>query len=367
LIRRVGKIAVAILPTRQLRAGNGESAVARPTLLLALLAAFTLACAAAPAAAQRRAPDPPAPITIAARTIDAFNPRDTSQVRFGALEYRGGLELTSPYREFGGVSAIRVAADGAGFVALTDKGRWLTGRIVSDDKGHPQGIADAVMAPMLAADGRTLASHGWFDTESIAQDGGTLYVGIERVNRIVRFDFARSGVLARAQPVATPPGVSKLPHNKGLEAMVMVPQGLPLAGTLIAISERGLDARGDIRGFLIGGPSPGEFSIKRSDDFDVSDCALLPSGDLLLLERRFFWLSGVAMRIRRVPLATIAPDARVDGATLMFADMGYQIDNMEGLSVHRDAAGDLILTLVSDDNFSILQRTILLQFRLAEE
>ena len=349
--------------------GCGEAGDAGLTGLpgLAALILSLLVFAAAPAAAQRGAPDPPAKITIAARTIDAFNLREPDAVRFGALEFRGGLELTSPHRDFGGVSAIRVAVDGAQFVALTDKGHWLTGTIVYDAKGHPQGIGDAVMAPMLAADGRTLASHGWYDTESIAQDGGTLYVGIERVNRIVRFDFGADGLLARAQPIPIPFGISRLPNNKGLEAMVVVPPGLPLAGTLIAISERGLDARGDLRAFLIGGPNPGEFTIKRSDDFDISDCALLPSGDLLLLERRFTWWTGVAMRIRRVPLAAIAPDARVDGAALVFADMGSQIDNMEGLSVHRNAEGELILTLVSDDNFSVLQRTILLQFKLVDE
>ena len=51
----------------------------------------------------------------------------------------------------------------------------------------------------------------------------------------------------------------------------------------------------------------------------------------------------------------------------MFADMGFQIDNMEGLSVHRTAAGETVLTLVSDDNFSALQRTILLQFKLVDD
>jgi hypothetical protein len=35
--------------------------------------------------------------------------------------------------------------------------------------------------------------------------------------------------------------------------------------------------------------------------------------------------------------------------------------------VHRAADGDLVLTLVSDDNFSLLQRTILLQFTLVQE
>jgi hypothetical protein len=38
---------------------------------------------------------------------------------------------------------------------------------------------------------------------------------------------------------------------------------------------------------------------------------------------------------------------------------------MEGLSVHRDAHGETVLTLISDDNFSSIQRTILLQFTLA--
>ena len=54
----------------------------------------------------------------------------------------------------------------------------------------------------------------------------------------------------------------------------------------------------------------------------------------------------------------------VDGATLIVADLGYQIDNMEGIGVHRNAPGETILTLVSDDNFSVIQRNLLLQFAL---
>jgi hypothetical protein len=344
-----------------LRSGAGMRVPGAAVLWLALIVA------AHPALAQKRAPEPPARIEIAAAPIAAFDPRAPDQVRFGALEFRGGLSLTSRHRDFGGVSAIRVGPDGAQFVALTDKSHWLTGRIDYDPQRRPRGISAAVVAPMLGPDGRSLAARGWYDTESIAQDGGALYVGIERVNRIVRFDFGRFGVLARGEPIPVPPGVARLPNNKGLEALETVPKGRPLAGALIAISERGLDPRGNIRGFLIGGPSPGEFAVRRSEDFDVSDCALLPSGDLLLLERRFNWWSGVAMRIRRVPQAALAPGATVDGATLIVADMAYQIDNMEGLSVNRGPQGEIILTLVSDDNFSVLQRTILLQFRLLEE
>jgi len=49
------------------------------------------------------------------------------------------------------------------------------------------------------------------------------------------------------------------------------------------------------------------------------------------------------------------------------ADLAYQIDNMEGIAVHRTAVGETILTIASDDNFSFLQRSLLLQFALAEE
>jgi hypothetical protein len=72
------------------------------------------------------------------------------------------------------------------------------------------------------------------------------------------------------------------------------------------------------------------------------------------------------MRMRRVPLTSVKPAAVLDGEVLISADYGYQIDNMEGIGVHRTAAGETVLTLVSDDNFSPIQRTILLQFTLVE-
>jgi hypothetical protein len=332
---------------------------------LPIVFAFLLLLAlSASARTPIRALDAPARIEVAARPIANFEPRDPTRVQFGPLTYRGGISLTSSYPEFGGISSIRVEADGARFLAVSDKGWWLRGRIVYEGT-RPAGIADAEMAPALGPDGKPLAARGWYDTESLAVDGGTVYVGIERVHRIVRFDMARQGLLARGQPVPVPPGMAKLPNNKSLECLEFVKTG-PLARTLLAVSERGLDENGNIKGFLVGGPSPGEFSVKRMGDFDISDCAVAPDGSLLLLERSFSRLSGVGMRMRRVALTDVKPGATVDGQALIEADMGYQIDNMEGLSVHRAADGKLVLTLISDDNFSMIQRTLLLQFALSE-
>lgn len=304
----------------------------------------------------------PVAIKVNARPIASFDPRDHSHVRFGALQYRSGLVLISSFGGFGGLSAIRLLdAKGERFVALSDKGSWFTGRIVySGDK--MTGLADVEAAPILGPDGRPVAARGWFDTESIALDGSTVYVGIERVNQVLRFDFSQGFTRARGEVVALPLAAKKLPYNKGLEALVIVPKAQPLAGTLIAISERGLDPQGNLIAFLIGGPTPGQFSIRRSNNFDISDAVLLASGDLLVLERKFSWLSGIAIRIRRIALKSIAPGVLVDGPSIFEADFSHEIDNMEGIDAHLAEDGETVLTMVSDDNFSPIQRTLILQF-----
>ena len=152
----------------------------------------------------QRYPTAPTRIEIEAMPITSFDNRDPSQTRFGDLEFRGGLVLTSKNPAFGGISGIHVEPDGSHFIAVTDRGSWLRGRIVYRD-GKPVGIADAEMAPILGSDGKPLAARGWYDAESLTERDGILYVGIERVEQIVRFDYRRDGLRARGQPINVPP------------------------------------------------------------------------------------------------------------------------------------------------------------------
>ncbi|CAL74554.1 conserved hypothetical protein; putative exported protein [Bradyrhizobium sp. ORS 278] len=304
-------------------------------------------------------------IEVKARPLPAFDLRDRAQQRFGMLQYRSGVALTSSCPGFGGLSGMRLDAKGERFLAVSDKGGWFTGRIVYSGR-EIAGLADVEASPLLGPDGRPITDRGWYDSESLARDGDVVYVGLERVNLLLRYDFAKGGTGARSEIMPLPPAARRLPNNKGLEALVVVPKGLPLAGTVIAISERGLDANGNLLAFLVGGPAMAQFSVVRSNDFDVSDAVLLPSGDLLVLERKFSLLSGVGIRIRRIKLADIAPGALVDGPSIFTADLGQEIDNLEGIDAHVTPEGDTVLTLVSDDNFSMIQRTLLLQFTLLE-
>jgi hypothetical protein len=328
--------------------------------LIAVLAVAWPASAERAARKQIKPQPPPQAIVIAAQPIASFDLRDKERRRFGKLDFRGGLILTSSFPEFGGISSISVAPDGANFLATSDRGWWLSGRIVYSG-ARPTGIAGAEMAPMLG-----LAQRRWYDSEAIARDGGTVFVGIERVHRIVRFNFGRDGLRAQAQLVEVPAAFRSFPSNGSIEALAFIPRNAPLGGTLVAIAERARDRAGNHLAFLIGGPRPGAFTVKRRNDYDISDAAALPDGDLVVLERKFGWTTGLFIRIRRIPIADVQPGALVDGPILLEADLGHQIDNMEGISVHR-SGGETVLTLISDDNFSPLQRTLLLQFSLAAE
>ena len=324
------------------------------TLLILL---FGLLSFASP---QMDLPEQAAAITINAKPIAAFRTDNPSQVRFGSLEFRGGLVLTSGHKSFGGISGLRIAPDGEHFVALSDRATWFRGRIVYDGK-RPSGIADASADPVLDGEGKPAPR---WDTESIAEDDHRLFVGLERTNNIFSFDFDWKSFPVGAKPVSAPPELKDLPFNQGLEAMVFIPKKHKIAETLIGFSEHGLTEEGNLKAFLIGGPAPGLFAVKRTDGFDISDASLLPDGDILILERQYSPERGAAMRIRRIRLGDIKPGALVHGSMVIEADVRCEIDNMEALSVHRDREGETVLTLISDKNESPNQRTLLLQFVL---
>jgi hypothetical protein len=327
------------------------------------LLASALGLLAPPARAQATDEgEGPTPIAVRATPIERF--AAGGQARFGALSFRSGLELQANEREFGGFSGLWRSGDGGEIVAITDRARWLTARVALAG-GRLAGLNDAVLAPMLGASGRPLRRSRFYDTEALTLSGGTAFVAVERSHGLLRFPWAKEGVRARAQAVPGPAELRDLPSNQGLEAIGVAPPRSPLSGALVAIAERARRGDGEpTRGFVLSGPRAGAFDVARTGPFDVTDLAFLPSGEMLLLERRFSWLGGLGARIRRIPADAVAAGRTVDGPAIFEADGSQEIDNLEGLSIHRGPGSETVLTLISDDNFSALQRTLLLEFTL---
>lgn len=303
-------------------------------------------------------------IEVDATPLPSFEVGNPGRNRFGALEYLGGLVLRAEAPRFGGLSALSFDANGR-LMAVTDHGWWFRARLVTEN-GKPARLVDAEMAPIIGPDGKPTGRTKRFDSESLAVHDGVAWLGLERVHEVLRFDLGRDGLAARGQNVSVPREAKSFPSNQSFEAVCYAANG-PARGTLLAIAERARKGENlPTRGFILQGPHRGAFDVKRTENFDITDCAFTPDGDLVLLERRFGWFSGLAMRIVKIDPRMIRPDALLDGTILMEADRSTVIDNMEGLAIAKNEKGETILTLISDDNFSMLQQTVLLQFRLRE-
>ncbi|MDC9834766.1 esterase-like activity of phytase family protein [Rhizobium binxianense] len=324
-------------------------------------AALVALCIVAGACPSWAADDVP----VISRQISDFR-IGSSETKFGSLEFLGGLEMVSSRALFGSLSSIRFRQDQKHFIVVLDTGQWLTGSIERDAKGRLSGLSNVVITPMKNSAGRSFEGKGYMDAEGLALDGDRILVSFEQRHRVDIYPdpgFAQSGAIGTL-PILIPPKM--LSDNRGIETIAVAPASSPLKGSVVIVSERGLDSDGNRLAAILSGPLKGRFAVERDGSFDVTDGAFLPNGDLLLLERRFNMAEGIGMRLRRIKGVDIRPDAVVDGELLLEGNFNSQIDNMEGLDVFQAADGTTHIILVSDDNHSILQRNLMLEFRLSD-
>ena len=200
-------------------------------------------------------------ITINSTPLQGFETAAPDRVRFGPLDYLGGLILRAEAPRFGGMSGLVIDASGM-LLAVTDHGWWLRAKLLTDND-RPTGLANAEMAPILGPDGKPLGRTKRFDSEALAMHNGIAWVGLERVHEVLRFDFGRDGLAARGQLVSVPREAKTLPSNQSFEAVCYAAAG-PARGTLIAIAERARKGENQpTRGFILEGANKGAFDVKR--------------------------------------------------------------------------------------------------------
>ncbi len=291
------------------------------------------------------------PVAVAVSFVP-LNGQDQTLERTGLLRYRGGVQISAGDAHFGGLSGLGVSPDGARFTAISDMGYWVRGRLDYDNAGHLAGVSDVRMGPLLDPDGRVVAGKARGDAEAIAPDGrGGTYVAFERDHRLWRYKTLDGPAIA----VRAPPGVENAPANSGMEALARLADG-----RILALTES-LATDGGTRGWI---GKPGDWSpltFVTVDGFAATDAAGLPDGDVLVLERRF---PPVGARIRRIDAAALAPGARLEGRELARLEGSDTVDNMEGLAVRQGLGGSTLIYLLSDDNYSALQRTLLMMFEI---
>ncbi len=306
-------------------------------------------------------------INVTATPITAFDFNNPAKRRFGKLEFAGGLVLRSPFSNFGAFSGLRITDDGL-LTAITDTGYWLQGRIARDQNNVPTGFSQVRMAPLLDNFGEPFGNKWFADAEGLTFVNGFAFVGMEQNTRILRFSAGKDLLSAKSTVLTRENKGGSFRSNNGYEAVASFPASHPLSGGILALRENWGRKDNFHRGVLYGrnGEDEGQFSVLGDGRFAITDADFLPSGDLLLLERRFTMGWGAQARIRRIKGRKIRDGAKLQGEIIFEAGNGQLLDNMEGLSVFTGPKGKLRIGMISDNNHWPLQRTIYLEFTIPD-
>ena len=279
----------------------------------------------------------PAEISIVAESVPLSERANISL--FPGVRFAQGWALTSPNKNFGGLSGIELLADG-GFLAVSDMGAFVW---LDRDGGELTGTGR--IAYMPGQDNELLKGKTEGDSEGLALKNGIAYVSFERRHRIEAFDLSTCGAAARATLVADLPSEiegTEIRENSGAEA-------LSFGKALRAGYEQ-----------LIDGKSP--------------IVELVPIGNAVTLLEP---LNTVVYSLRRNynpvfgnRLAVEAEYQDAGGSSrrgLFTLSRPMNVDNFEGITVETLPDGVHRLWIVSDDNFSDRQRTLLFAFDLVGE
>jgi hypothetical protein len=301
------------------------------------------------------------PLAITSASLSRFALL-TNASSFGPLTWRGGIELSSANEKFGGLSGLIMADECTSLRAVSDAGRWITADVAYTGDVL-SGLTSSSITPILDDRGKPPPSKRWGDAEAIAAgSNGKTIVGFESRTRIGAYDLTGKGFKAKFQNLNPPKEIAKGPRNGELESVGYFTNG-SLKGYYLAVAESNLNAQGYTKAWAWNGKRNFAFSIRQIENYNITDLAMLPNGDILLLQRSYGPLILPGMAISRFPASDIKQGKTVQPETLIEVRVPfYAIDNMEGLAVcERD--GELRVNIISDNNFKTdVQRTLLLQF-----
>lgn len=304
-----------------------------------LIAALAVALMCAPGT-WLRSPviDTPPQAVAVAQVAGATDTPAPQWVVAGVWQYR------APGLRFGGFSAMLALGPGK-LRAFTDRGFRMT--FTEPDLPQPTGGMN-----------RQQVSRGWendlIDIESATRDpvSGDYWVGYEQVHAIQRNTIA-----------SAPTGVRDLrgdvtwPSNGGIEAMVRLADG-----RFVVVPESGREGL-IFAGDPVAGGAPAPFRFRSpAEGYVATDLAQLPDGRLLVLMRNLVWPSRQAWPPFSALLAIgDAPSAGGEFAPAIALRLDGVIprENYEGLAVRPRSDGRVDVWVMSDDNFSIIQRTLL--------
>jgi len=283
------------------------------------------------------------PLDIQSHPI-TWEKTEATTALLGDLEIASAHVWTSDNPDFGGLSGLLIAE--GRLTAVTDRGMVLTGEL---DGGQ---LKNGFLTALKDLNGKPLKEKADADAESLAEFGSGHIVSFERKHRLLAY---RNG---KADPFDGPEKLSKAASNHGLEAITRLNDGRYLL--LIEKTDKEDQTKG-----WIGSPGKWKkFTYVREDGYRPTGATTLPDGRVIILERYYAFLMGVRARLRLIDPEGLRQKGPVKGRLLGEIQGPLPVDNFEAIAATQDEEGKILIHLLSDDNFSALQKTLYLTLRL---
>jgi len=275
----------------------------------------------------------------------ALNPRDPAQNTLGSFRYAGGLELlSSPLSPVHELSDLELKAERRLF-AVSDAGLFFETTLVLNSQGQLTGLKESQICPLTREDGQPLQTKEASDAEGLAfLAGGEKLVSFEKQDRILLYPGKGHN------PRQAPTPRFHFEHNLGMEALSADPL-------------RGPDA------YLVGAEADAQLWTCRLSEPECQALEKLekPAGyQLVALKRLKANLLAYLLRLYQPETGKVSVLLKVKQGPQVLAEMELtqplNVDNFEGLAAVPDAQQGYRFYLISDDNGSEAQRTLLMAF-----
>jgi hypothetical protein len=284
-------------------------------------------------------------ITIQAEPL-VLDPKDPGKKSIGDFTWAGGVALTSEQTSrLHGLSDLKVWPNGR-VLAVGDQGDLLEAHLVLDYAARLTGLKDARLTSVVGDDGQPITSHGereW-DSEGIAEfPNGDRLISLEQHDRILF--YPHTGGPPRLAPM---PDVNFV-FNKGMEALAVYPRAGPDAYIV------GIEATGETFVCRLSAACTKDRTVELKDGYELAALEVLSGGRMAYLLRAYDPLRGV-----RIILRIVGANGAVEDQLELARP--FTVDNFEGVAAAPSPSGGLRFYLISDDNFSKSQRTLLVAF-----
>lgn len=313
-------------------------------------------------------------LNVSPVALQAVNPARKS---IGALTFVAGFHLTSPDARFGGLSGLDLLDD-EHLLAVGDTGRFVWIDLAKDGVTP---IAARITA-LKDAKGKPLSQKGEADAEGLAVKDGLALVSFERHARILAYDIGACGAAARGAAVkwnlsdALVRQKLTVDENQGVEGLAVTDDWYLLSGVETKVGKASPLSARPLEGaaqfdLAIGENAPelvGLDQLPDGDDlriFSLHRSSRVLSGNAItivetVLERRLDQSNLPARVISEIDERSHWQFAVKSSRVLAEMNLLVTIDNFEGIAARQLPDGRVRLFLISDDNFSTSQRTLLM-------